>query len=77
VTTGGNDHGQAATAPAPVEVVDSIVWSWSSRSCQVEVLGWQTPGGGSKLRGERAARHPVNLTRIAGTFGLSGERGST
>ena len=73
---GGNDEGRRQPLSLRVVVVD-VLGSRSSRWCQVEVLGRQTRGGGSKLRGERSQRDPVNLLRIAGTFGLSGERITT
>ena len=69
-------RGRAATTPAPAR------GRRRARLPLVEVvpgrgLGRQIRGGGSKLRGERSAHHPVNLARIAGTFGLSGERITT
>ena len=70
------DRGSSAARPGSVVLVE-VLGSGSSRWCQVKVLGRQKGGGGSKLQGKRSERDPANFSRIAGTFGLSGERITT
>ena len=72
-TWDGCDRG-SATAPAPARC------RRGARLRLVEVvpgrgLGRQTPGGGSKLRGERPRGDPVNFSHLARKIMFSGKAG--
>ena len=66
------DRGSSAARPGSVVLVE-VLGSGSSRSCQVVGSVRQTPGGGSKLGGERSRGYPVNFSHIAGKIMFSRE----